>query len=124
IWQKIRKSLGSKRKELGDDHIATITRLFGDFAEAERVTQFDAEGKELSQHVMTATENAPEPPPGGKLKRAPISRVFRNEEFGYTTITVERPLRDEAGDIVLGQKGKQKGLPQPDSSLRDTENVP
>jgi len=23
---------------------------------------------------------------GGKLKRAPISRIFRNQEFGYTTI--------------------------------------
>jgi type I restriction enzyme M protein len=35
FWQKMRKSLGSKRKELSDEHIADITRLFGDFAEAE-----------------------------------------------------------------------------------------
>jgi type I restriction enzyme M protein len=54
----------------------------------------------------------------------PLSRIFRNEEFGYRTITVERPLRDEAGKIVLGTKGKLKGQPQPDSNLRDTENVP
>jgi type I restriction enzyme M protein len=124
FWQKMRKSLGSKRKELGDDHIATITRLFGDFVEAERVTVLDTDGKELAQHIVTATQNAPEPPPGGKLKRAPVSRVFRNEEFGYTTVTVERPLRDEAGKFVLFDKGKQKGKPQPDSALRDTENVP
>jgi len=26
--------------------------------------------------------------------------------------------------VVLGEKGKLKGKPQPDSSLRDTENVP
>lgn len=41
-------------------------------------------------------------------------------------LTVERPLRDEAGEVVLGVKGKQKGKPQPDSdsALRDTENVP
>ena len=26
--------------------------------------------------------------------------------------------------MVVGEKGKQKGKPQPDSSLRDTENVP
>ena len=26
--------------------------------------------------------------------------------------------------IVLGERGKQKGKPQPDSALRDTENVP
>ena len=93
FWQKMRKSLGSKRKELGEAHIAEITRLFGEFIEAER---------------------------NGK----PISRIFRNQDFGYTTITVERPLRDEAGKVVLGQKGKQKGLPQADSILRDTENVP
>jgi type I restriction enzyme M protein len=37
---------------------------------------------------------------------------------------VERPLRDEAGKLILGEKGKLKGKPQPDSSLRDTENVP
>jgi type I restriction enzyme M protein len=37
---------------------------------------------------------------------------------------VERPLRDEAGQPVLGLKGKLKGKPQADSSLRDTENVP
>jgi len=37
---------------------------------------------------------------------------------------VERPLRDEAGNKVLGQRGNAKGQPQADSSLRDTENVP
>lgn len=93
MWQKMRKSLGSKRKELSDAHIDQITKLFGDFVEAEQ------DGK-------------------------PISRIFRNEEFGYRTITVERPLRDAAGQVVLGEKGKQKGKPQPDSALRDTENVP
>jgi type I restriction enzyme M protein len=54
----------------------------------------------------------------------PISRIFRNEDFGYRAITVERPERDAAGNIVLGSKGKAKGKPVPDSSLRDTENVP
>ena len=54
----------------------------------------------------------------------PICRIFANEDFGYRTITVERPLRDEAGNVVLGTKGKSKGKPQPDSDLRDTENVP
>lgn len=124
FWRKMRKSLGSKRKEMGDEDIATVTRLFGDFIEAERVTVLDAQGEVVEERIVTGTETAPAPPEGGRLKRAPISRIFRNEEFGYTTITVERPLRDEAGNIVLGQKGKQKGRPQPDSSLRDTENVP
>lgn len=49
---------------------------------------------------------------------------FENHEFGYSTITVERPLRDDQGNIILGERGKLKGKPQPDSSLRDTENVP
>jgi len=92
-WQKMRKSLGSKRKELSDTHIDRITQLFGQFVEAEE------DGK-------------------------PISRIFPNQAFGYTTITVERPLRDENGHPLLGSKGKQKGKPQPDSALRDTENVP
>jgi type I restriction enzyme M protein len=94
MWQKMRKSLGSKRKELSDAHIERITRLFGDFVEAQ---------EDDGTH---------------------ISRIFDNEAFGYHSITVERPLRDENGQIVLGQKGKQKGKPQPDASLRDTENVP
>lgn len=54
----------------------------------------------------------------------PISRIFKNEDFGYRTITVERPQRDAQGKIVLGTKGKDKGKPLADANLRDTENVP
>jgi type I restriction enzyme M protein len=93
FWQKMRKSLGSKRKEIGPEHIEEITRLFGDFKEVTKVG-------------------------------APISRIFKNEDFGYRTITVERPERDKAGKVVLATKGKLKGKPQPDADLRDTENVP
>ena len=93
FWQKMRKSLGSKRKELSPEHIEDITRLFGRFKKSTR-------------------------------DGVPISRIFNNEDFGYWTITVERPQRDAAGQIVLGSKGKGKGKPVPDSSLRDTENVP
>src|SRR5688572_11409593 len=94
FWQKMRKSLGSKRKELSQTHIDQITKLFGDF-------------KEFTKDDGT-----------------PISRIFRNEQFGYRTITVERPLRDAQGNVVLATKGKLKGKPQPDAALRDTENVP
>ncbi|MET7934540.1 class I SAM-dependent DNA methyltransferase [Streptomyces sp. NPDC005322] len=71
-WQKMRKSLGDKRKELGDgtngrpDHIGDITRLY---AEAVQVAK------------------DPEHPLHGKVK------VFANEHFGYQRITVERPLK-------------------------------
>ncbi len=93
FWQKMRKSLGSKRKELSPAHIEDITRLFGNFEELTR-------------------------------DGVPISRIFNNEEFGYRTITVERPERDTSGQVVLATKGKAKGKPMADSSLRDTENVP
>ena len=124
FWQKMRKSLGAKRKEMGDAHIADVTRLFGQFVEAELVTLVDAQGKEVGAEVVAAGSPMPKAPNGGKVKRAPLSRIFRNEDFGYHTITVERPLRDAAGKPVLVAKGKGKGLPQGDSSLRDTENVP
>lgn len=124
FWRKMRKSLGSKRKEMSDEHIETITRLFGDCVEADAVTVLDANGAEAGRWIVPAGADMPKVPEGGKLKRVPISRIFRNEEFGYTTITVERPLRDEQGQIVLGTKGKQKGKPQSDNALRDTENVP
>ncbi len=123
FWQKMRKSLGSKRKEMSEAHIDEVTRLFGGCMEAELFTVLDAEGKEIERQVVAAGEPEPVAPMGGKVKRAPLSRVLKNEEFGYRTLTVERPLRDETGEIVLGQKGKLKGKPQPDSALRDTENV-
>lgn len=93
FWQKMRKSLGSKRKELSPAYIEDITRLFGNFEELTR-------------------------------DGVPISRIFKNEDFGYHTITVERPERDASGQVVLGSKGKAKGKPLANSSLRDTENVP
>ena len=93
FWQKMRKSLGSKRKELSPEHIEEITRLFG-------------EGKESTKDGV------------------PISRIFKNEDFGYSTIIVERPERDAAGKIMLSTKGKTKGKQQADVNLRDSENVP
>lgn len=124
FWQKTRKTLGSKRKELSDEHIADITRLFGDFSEGDLANVLDSKGNEVNRKLLAPGDKAPDAPEGGKVKIVPISRVFKNHEFGYTTISVERPLRDDAGNVVVGLKGKQKGLPQPDSSLRDTENVP
>jgi len=84
LWKKMKKSLGSKRKELGDDDIDRVTKVFGAFRQNE------------------------------------ICKIVPNEAFGYRTITVERPLRDAAGNPVLDKKGH----PKPDSALRDTENIP
>jgi len=125
FWQKMRKSLGSKRKQMSDEQIHTVTRLFGSFTEAELITVLDATGKVAGEpQLITAEQTPPTAPEGGRLKRVPISRIFKNQDFGYTTITVERPLKDENGQAILGTKGKLKGKPQPDSALRDTENVP
>jgi len=124
FWRKMRKSLGSKRKQMSETHIADVTRLFGSFVEAELVTLIDAQGKPAGTEVVTAGSPLPAAPAGGKLKRAPLSRIFRNEDFGYRTITVERPLRGANGEKVLVTKGKGKGLPQANANLRDTENVP
>jgi type I restriction enzyme M protein len=49
-----------------------------------------------------------------------ISKIFDNKDFGYTRIQVERPQRDEDGNIITDSKGK----PKPDTNLRDYENVP
>ncbi len=121
--EKMRRSLGFKRKRLGEVHIRRVTELFGGFVEARLATLTDAQGK-VTEQVLTGDAPEPAAPPGGKLRVVPISRIFRNEAFGYRTITVERPQRDGQGNPVLGQRGKAKGQPVPDSALRDTENVP
>ncbi|MGW6425913.1 type I restriction-modification system subunit M [Nocardia sp. NPDC055053] len=65
-WVKMRKSLGDKRKQISDEQIREITRLYGD--------------------AMMVVED-PTHPLCGKVK------VFNNEDFGYRRITVERPLK-------------------------------
>ncbi|MCZ1018544.1 type I restriction-modification system subunit M [Streptomyces noursei] len=65
-FQKMRKSLGDKRKELGKQHIADVTQLY--------------------EEAISAAAD-PDHPFHGKVK------VFENEAFGYQRITVERPLK-------------------------------
>ena len=124
FWQKMRKSLGSKRREMTDADIETVVRLFGGFQSAKLATVLDAEGKEVERVVVTEGETPPAAPEGGKVRLAPLSLLMDNTAFGYRTITVERPLLDENGNPVVALKGKKKGQPQPDTSRRDTENVP
>ena len=47
------------------------------------------------------------------------SKIFNNEFFGYTKITIEQP-KVENGQIIRDKKGN----PKPDSKLRDSERVP
>ena len=73
LFVKMKKSLGNKRNLIGDgedgtpDHIATISKLYGDFTDGATLT---LNGKEKV-----------------------VSKVYPNDFFGYRKITVERPLR-------------------------------
>jgi type I restriction enzyme M protein len=73
----MRKSLGSKRKEMSDEHIATVTKLFGSFAEAQLATVFDGKGGEIA-HVVIAGEQPPEAPAGGKASHLTQNCVSRS----------------------------------------------
>ena len=57
FFKKMSRSLGNKRNEIGEDHIAEITKIYGAFK-------------------------------GGEY-----CKIFKNEYFGYTRVTVERPLK-------------------------------
>jgi type I restriction enzyme M protein len=82
---KMKKSLGNKRKRIGDGtdgtphHIAALTRLYGDFQNDVRHTVGDI-----------GTNIAPE---RDQSKSLFVSKIFDNQDFGYLKITVERPLR-------------------------------
>lgn len=90
FFQKMRKSLGSKRKELGDAHIERIVKLYG---------AYDADSE--------------------------YSKVFKIADFGYRTITVERPLRINfavTGDrleVALASKGLSKLTEAEVTAVRD-----
>ena len=88
-----RKSIGTKRNDITDACRELIVTAYSEFAN----------GKVYGDKNGIYCE----------------SKVFESVEFGYNKIVVERPQRDEAGNILL-----KRGKPVPDTSLRDTENVP
>ena len=47
------------------------------------------------------------------------SKILNNESFGFTRVTIERPERNENGNIVY----KKNGNMSIDTSLRDTEDI-
>jgi type I restriction enzyme M protein len=55
-----------------------------------------------------------------EFKENEHSKIFPNEYFGYTKVTIEQPTKNEKGKVVLDKQGK----PKPDNSLRDYERVP
>ena len=88
MFGKMRKSLGSKRKEMRQIDIKRICRLYHDFNNEK-----------------------------GSDKHPALSKVLKGEEFGYSTITVERPLQlrftptEGKVEEVLAQKSIDKLKP-------------
>lgn len=56
----------------------------------------------------------------GDFNENEFCKIYPNEFFGYWRVTVERPERDENGNIVINKNGE----PKPDTSLRDYEKIP
>ena len=88
-----RKSIGTKRNDITERCRNLIVQAYGEFRDGAVY--------------------------GDKAGVYCQSKIFDAETFGYNKITVERPLKDEAGRPVL-----KKGKPVADPALRDTENVP
>ena len=84
---KMRKSLGSKRNEMSNDDIATITRTFGAF----EVVDARALDKPAEQKSNRGRQSAN---PKTEAAKTFASKIFATHEFGYRRITIERPLRE------------------------------
>ncbi|OEE62668.1 restriction endonuclease subunit M [Enterovibrio norvegicus] len=83
---KMRKSLGSKRNVMSEDHIKTITRTFGDF----EVVDARALDKPAEQKSSRGRQSAN---PKADTPKTFASKIFDTHEFGYRRLTIERPLR-------------------------------
>lgn len=53
------------------------------------------------------------------FKETPQSKIFPNDEFGYWSVKIYQPQRDEQGNIVL-----KKGKPVIDKKTKETEIIP
>ncbi|RLA38961.1 MAG: SAM-dependent DNA methyltransferase [Gammaproteobacteria bacterium] len=92
---KMRKSLGSKRKQMSEDDIRIITRTFGAFEENEYLLNKPAEQKSSrGRKPTTARDGGSAGNAGAIAGKTFASKIFSNHEFGYRRITIERPLRE------------------------------
>lgn len=92
MFEKRRKNIGEKRVDISEECRDMIVKAYGEFINDEYY---------LDERVVE-------------------SKIFDNEEFGFTRVTVESPLKDENGEIDR----KKNGDPKPDTKLRDTEDIP
>ena len=86
LYQKMRKSLGSKRQEIGEEDVRLITRTFGDFAAIESYSLDKQPDEKSGRGRQSASKKKAE-------KKTFGSKIFASHEFGYRRITIERPLR-------------------------------
>lgn len=99
LYSKMRKSLGSKRNEMSEDDIRTITKSFGNFEVV------DARVLDKPEEVKSNRGRQSANPKSDPAKTF-ASKIFATHEFGYRRLTIERPLRlsaqlsDEAIDSL------------------------
>jgi N-6 DNA methylase len=107
IWVLSNKKAGTKRE--GKVQLINANGLFERRRKTLGNKRNDISEKQISEITRIF----------GDFRENEISQIYDNADFGYTKITVERPLLDEDGNPIL-----KNNKPQADSSLRDTENVP
>lgn len=91
-----RKPIGNKRVDIKEPAKNLIVKAYGEYR--------DATFEEVVEEKYTIVVK---------------TKVLSTMSLGYNKITIENPLTDEDGNPIL-----KKGEKQPDSSRRDTENVP
>lgn len=118
---KMRKSLGSKRNRMEDEHIRLLTRTFGDF-EVIDATTLEALGLEKAPEQKSSRGRQ-----SATVKReAPktfASKLFHSTDFGYRRLTIERPLRLTAqitDDAIARLRFAPKPFNSPMECLFDT----
>ena len=166
MFTKMRKALGEKRKQISDDQIEQITRLYADFTETDNVKIFPNEAfgylritverpltvkwcitdtalvaleKSKAWKTWAKTGHAFTPTdiygPTGKLAHhwdtthdtAGSLLIALSENMGggvpidVIKALVEAAQISDADGVLITDK---KGNPQPDTDLRDNENVP
>ncbi len=86
LYSKMRKSLGSKRNEMSEEDIKTITRSFGNFEVVDARVLDKPEEVKSNRGRQSAN-------PKAEPAKTFASKIFKTHEFGYRRLTIERPLR-------------------------------
>ncbi len=104
LFQKMRKSLGNKRNELGEEHVGEITRIFGEFEEGERSKIFPNEAFGFRKITV-------ERPMRRAYQAAPERLELLREERGFQNLTKSKK-KGEAGaaDIAAGKQLQEQVL--------------